>query len=113
VKLRDKIREAIKRRKRRIAKRLDKQDCSGCERPVMTASNIHYEIAERTRATSPGGIAAFHLLVQKLGLPEAINRRLELFKIHLPYHESDHVLNNGATIRCSFPWPTRARCCTW
>jgi hypothetical protein len=93
VKLKDKIREAIKRRKRRIAKRLDKQDCSGCERPIMTASNIHYEIAERTQATSAGGIAAFHLLVQKLGLPEAIDRRLGLLKMHLPYHESDHVLN--------------------
>jgi hypothetical protein len=93
VTLKAKIREAIKRRKRRIAKRLDKQDCSGLERPMMTASNIHYEIAERTRATSAGGIATFHLLSQKLGLVEAIDRRLVLFKMHLPYHESDHVLN--------------------
>ena len=91
--LKAKIREAIKRRKRRIARRLDKDDCSGAERPMMTASNIHYEIAERTRATSAGGIAAFHLLVQKFGLDQAIDRRLVLFKIHLPYHESDHVLN--------------------
>ena len=91
--LRAKIREAIKRRKRRIAKRLDKFDCSGLERPMMTASNIHYEIADRTRATAAGGIAAFHLLVQRLGLDQAIDRRLVLFKMHLPYHESDHVLN--------------------
>jgi hypothetical protein len=60
---------------------------------MMTASNIHYEIADRTRATTHGGIGAIHLLVRKLGLDRAINDRLGLLKIHLPYHDSDHVLN--------------------
>ena len=87
------IRKQIERRKRRIARRLDKNDNRGCSRPMMTASNIHYEIAERARATAAGGIGAMHLLVRKLGLDEAIDRQLELLKIHLPYHESDHVLS--------------------
>jgi hypothetical protein len=60
---------------------------------MMTASNVHYEIAERTRATAAGGIAAVHQLVKKLELDRAIDRNLVLFKMHLPYHESDHVLN--------------------
>jgi hypothetical protein len=60
---------------------------------MMTASNIHYELADRTRATAHGGIGAIHLLVQKLGLDRAINTHLGLLKIHLPYHDSDHVLN--------------------
>jgi hypothetical protein len=34
-----------------------------------------------------------HLVAKHLGLPEAIDRRLHLLKAHLPYHESDHVLN--------------------
>ena len=63
-----KIRKQIERRKRRIARRLDKNDNRGCDRPIMTASNIHYEIADRTRATAHGGIGAMHLLVRKLGL---------------------------------------------
>jgi hypothetical protein len=88
-----KIRKQIERRKRRIARRLDKHDVRGLERPMMTASNIHYEIADRTRATAGGGIGAMHLLVQKLGLDQAINRHVQLFKMYLPYHESDHVLN--------------------
>jgi hypothetical protein len=88
-----KIRKRIERRKARIARRLDKNDNRGCERPMMTATNIHYEIAERTRAIGAGGIGAMHLLVQKLGLDEAIDQGLQLLKIHLPYHESDHVLN--------------------
>ena len=91
--LKAKIREAIRRRKGRIARRLDKNDCSGLERPMMTASNVHYEIAERTRATAAGGIATVHQLVKRLELDRAIDRSLVLFKMHLPYHESDHVLN--------------------
>ena len=88
-----KIRKQIERRKRRIARRLDKNDSRGCDRPMMTASNIHYEIAERTRATAAGGIGAMHLLVRKLELDKAVDRHLQLLKIHLPYHESDHVLS--------------------
>ncbi len=59
----------------------------------MTAANIHYEIADRTRATATGGIRAMHLLVRKLELDQLIDRHLGLLKIHLPYHDSDHVLN--------------------
>ena len=88
-----KIRKQIEQRKRRIARRLDKNDNRGCDRPIMTASNIHYEIADRTRATAHGGIGAIHLLVRKLGLDQAIDSHLGLLKIHLPYHDSDHVLN--------------------
>jgi len=79
--------------KRRIERRLDRNDNSGCERPMITASNIGYEIADRTQAVAAGGIGAVHLVAKKLGLVEAIDRRLHLLKVHLPYHESDHVLN--------------------
>jgi hypothetical protein len=88
-----KIRQQIERRKREVTRRLDKNDNRGCDRPVMTASNIHYEIADRSRATAAGGIGGMHLLVRKLGLDEALDRGLGLLKIHLPYHDSDHVLN--------------------
>jgi hypothetical protein len=30
---------------------------------------------------------------QRLGLAEEIDGRVKLLKRHLPYHESDHVLN--------------------
>jgi hypothetical protein len=60
---------------------------------MFTASNIHYEMAERSRGLGCGGIGAFHLLARKLGLIDAINGRLHLLIVHLPYHESDHVLN--------------------
>ena len=87
------ISNLMRQAKRRIERRLDKTDNRGCDRPTMTASNIHYELADRTRATAHGGIGAMHLLVRKLGLDQAINEGLGLLKIHLPYHDSDHVLN--------------------
>jgi hypothetical protein len=60
---------------------------------MMTASNIHYERADRIRGLSAGGIGAILLLAQKLELDKEIDRTLHLLKRHLPYHESDHVLN--------------------
>jgi hypothetical protein len=87
------IAKRLRQAKRRIARRLDRSDNRGCGRPMMTASNIHYELADRTRATAHGGIGAIHLLARKLGLDQAINASLGLLKIHLPYHDSDHVLS--------------------
>jgi hypothetical protein len=34
-----------------------------------------------------------HAMVQRLGLVSEIDEHLNLLKVHLPYHESDHVLN--------------------
>jgi hypothetical protein len=67
---------------------------------MMTASNIHYEIADRSRGISVGGIGAMHKLVRQIGLIDALDRRLELLKMHLPYHESDHVLALGYLPLC-------------
>jgi hypothetical protein len=79
--------------RRRIKKRL--ANIPGPERPVpmMTATNIHYEQAKRTRGLSAGGIGAIFLMAQKIELDKEIDRTLHLLKRHLPYHESDHVLN--------------------
>lgn len=80
-------------RGRRIQYRLRDIHWAPRAEPMFTASNIHYELADRTRGLGPGGIGAMHLLARRTGLAEAIDRRLHLLKVHLPYHESDHVLN--------------------
>ena len=79
--------------RRRIKKRLD--PTPGPERtvPMMTATNIHYEPADRVRGIGAGGIGALFLLAQRIGLIQDLDRDLHLLKRHLPYHESDHVLN--------------------
>jgi Transposase DDE domain group 1 len=88
-----KIRQQLDKRKRRIQRRLDKTKSVNADCPQFAASNIHYEIGDRQRGLSCGGIGAFHLLARRLGLIDALDRDLHLLKIHLPYHESDHVLN--------------------
>lgn len=87
-----KIQRQLKARKRRIEKRLDKTKM-GHECPVISASNIGYELADRTQAISAGGIGLIHKMVCRLALDRMINQTLNLFKIYLPYSESDHVLN--------------------
>lgn len=41
-----------------------------------------------------------HRLVDKLGLAQVIDERIKLLKVHLPYHESDHVLNLAYSVLC-------------
>jgi hypothetical protein len=93
-------RQRLAQRKGRIQHRLRPIRWSGQARPMLTASNIHYEVAERVRGMAYGGIGAIHQLVRRTGLVEAIDANLHLLKIHLPYHESDHVLNIAYNILC-------------
>src|SRR5438876_7549656 len=60
---------------------------------MLKARKIQDAMAERAQGLNCGGIGAMHLLVQRLGLVEDLDRNLALLKVHLPYHESDHVLN--------------------
>jgi hypothetical protein len=90
-------RQARKRRMRNRARRIQNRlgARSGCSQggPAFSASNIHFDVAERTRASGVGGIGLMHRLAGWSGLIEAIDTDLELLEVHKPYHESDHVLN--------------------
>lgn len=83
----------LNQRKQNLAKRLERKQYPEQSKPLLRAQNIHYEMAERVRAIECGGIGAFHLLACNSGLVDAINEKVHLLKRHLPYHESDHVLN--------------------
>jgi len=67
---------------------------------MLGTAKVHYEVGANTDATSYGGIAAVHRLVTRLGLARGIDRKLKLLKVHLPYHESDHVLNLAYNVMC-------------
>lgn len=81
------------RRKHRIERRNRPRAFKARPRPMLAARNIHYDMAGRSRALACGGIGAVHLLARRTGLIEAIDRGVHRLKAHLPYHESDHVLN--------------------
>ena len=69
----------LRNRKQRIARRLDpKRRWSEQSEPMMSASNIHFEMAERSQALNYGGIGAIHLMGQTLGLAQEIDGRLHL-----------------------------------
>lgn len=66
----------------------------------MTATAAIYELAVRGRAIGHGGIGLFARLAKNVGLIDAIDDRLHLLKLHMPYHESDHVLNIAFNALC-------------
>jgi hypothetical protein len=92
-KARRRNRRILRQRRRRIASRIAHRPGPERDRPMMAATNIHYELAERAQGLAPGGIGAMILLARATGLIRDIDRDLHLLKRHLPYHESDHVLN--------------------
>ena len=83
----------IAKSKKKIAKRLKRKQWENQCNPMFKASNIHYEIDGRHKGISSGGIGAIHLMNKNLGFVQEVDNVLHLLKRHLPYHESDHVLN--------------------
>ena len=67
---------------------------------MYRAGNVQYEHSDRVRGLASGGIGAMHRLAQHTGLVEAIDRHVEVLKVHLPYHESDHVLGIVYNVLC-------------
>ena len=67
---------------------------------MLNSGAVRYEVGANIDATAFGGIAAVHRLVTKLGLVDRIDEDLQLLKVHLPYHESDHVLNLAYNVAC-------------
>lgn len=95
------IAKQLKRRKQRIQYRLRDIHWNEQDKPMFSAKNIHYEIADRSRGLAYGGIGCMQLLARHTGLIQALNDRLTLLKHHVPYYESDHVLNIAYNIICN------------
>ena len=81
-------------RQRRVARRLKRTEGghSSGGSPEMSMADMTLDLSERINGHGVGGLGLMHQMVQRIGLPAAINDRLKLLKIHRPYHESDHVL---------------------
>lgn len=95
------IREFHEQSKRRIGQRLKRAVRVNADgRPVLSATNFRYEAAERTRAMNVGGIGIIHRLATESGLVAALNHHVQLLKSHVPYLESDHVLNIAYNAIC-------------
>ncbi len=67
---------------------------------MYRASHVQYEHSDRVRGLATGGIGAMHRLAQSTGLVDAIDQQVAVLKVHLPYHESDHVLGIAYNVLC-------------
>ena len=83
----------LKKRKELLKERTRRRNWDKQSKPMITASNIHYDIDDRHQGISCGGIGAIHTLAERTGLIDAIDSELHLLKRHLPYHDSDHIMN--------------------
>jgi len=95
-----KIRRRIAARKRKLEGQLADAVVPNFGGPVLRGGSIRYELATRTQGIGCGGIGAMQQLVRKVGLARQIDKRLNLLKLHVPYHESDHVLNIAYNMLC-------------
>lgn len=60
--------------------------------PVLRMPKLHVETEERATVTRFGGLALFEAFCRRFGVKALIDEHVDVLKIHLPYHESDHVL---------------------
>jgi hypothetical protein len=87
------IKKRLRNCKRRLQRRLRKKQWDEQRRPMFKKQNVHFDIAAKSKGLRCAGLGVFLLLVQQLGLAKAIDDNLHLLKRHVPYFESDHVLN--------------------
>src|SRR5262245_11638955 len=90
---RERDRKLLERRRQHLLDRIAPRPEPESEAPMITASHIHYELGRRVQGLAPGGLGALLLVARHTGLIAAIDHHLHLLKRHLPYFESDHVLN--------------------
>jgi hypothetical protein len=67
---------------------------------MLSARNLRYELTDRDRGLAVAGVGAMHRLAHHVGLVDDLNEHVEVLKVHLPYHESDHVLNIAYNALC-------------
>ena len=64
--------------KKKILNRLARARKQVRSKPMLTAHNIRYEMADKCRAIRHGGIGLIHRLVCGIGLIDSINESVEL-----------------------------------
>jgi hypothetical protein len=59
---------------------------------------LHVETEERATVTRFGGLALVEQFCRRFKVAEGIDEHVEVLKLHLPYHESDHVLAQAMSL---------------
>ena len=67
---------------------------------MLTSGAVRYEVGGNIDATASAGSLRCTGWSPDWGWSSAIDDGLQLLKVHLPYHESDHVLNLAYNVAC-------------
>lgn len=59
---------------------------------VFRMPRTHVEVDDRSEVTPYGGVALATEFIRRFKVAERIDRNVKVFRVHLPYRESDHVL---------------------
>ena len=76
--MKSKVDKQMRNRKRRLERRLRKRHWREHKRRLFADQNIHYDYSEKVRGGRFGGLGVCLLLVQRLGLPDALDSELHL-----------------------------------
>ncbi len=104
--MKHRIRERLRKHQRRVEAHTRRR----CEQralksraygePVISTQSRTYDLSERSRGLSCGGVPLLLRIAHHIGLVEAIDRHVHVLKLWLPYRESDHVLNFAINAWC-------------
>jgi Transposase DDE domain group 1 len=98
------VRHQLEREKQRIDARLAPlmggKEPKKPGSPEFNAPRAKYEMSERVRAVTCGGLPAMHDLVRSVGLVDSIDEQLGILKRARPYRDSDHILNIAYNVLC-------------
>jgi hypothetical protein len=59
---------------------------------VLRHRKLHLEHDERPSVTTLGGLALPLAVMRRYGMARILDEHVHVFKVHRPYHESDHIL---------------------
>ena len=62
------IEKKLRNRKKKIKQRNRRRNWEKQNRPMLSGSNIHYEVDGRNKGIASGGIGIIHMLAQRSGL---------------------------------------------
>jgi hypothetical protein len=65
---------------------------------VSRLPRLHMEVAERSTVTPFGGLAVATAFLRRFRVAPAIDERVQVLKLHRPFHESDHVLAQALSL---------------
>lgn len=93
--IRRRIAQAKGKIERRLVEAVKINECG----PVI-CGKPRYDLSDKVLANPWGGIGVIQRMVLKLGLADCLNEAVHLLKVHVPYHESDHILNIAYNLLC-------------